>query len=182
MPTTDDFLTYAQWAGMATLALGALTGLGFLLKWGIRFRLVGATGFMVVLTVGLFSLGLVPFTRTVIPGAVRFSTVFDSGANQAVIVVPATITESQLEATLQQAASDLFSPGRLSRRGEDELVIRARTILHPEPGVSKPLYLGEIKRSLFVRNDDNMTIELFPESLAKLPPVPSGTEVEAQNS
>lgn len=168
MLTTDDFLTYAQWAGIATLAFGLLAGLGFLFKWGIRFRLVGVTGFMTVLTIGLFSLGLVPFTRTTVPGAVRFSTVFDSGADQAVIVVPQTITESELRATLQQAASDLFSLGRLSR-GEERLTIRARTILHPEPGVSQPLYLGQVKRSLSVRDDDQMTIEIFPENLAKLP-------------
>lgn len=168
MPTTDDFLTYAQWAAVATLAFGVLAGLGFLLKWGIRFRLVGATGFMVVLTAGLLTLGVIPFTRTTIPGAVRFSTVFDSGAAQAVIVVPPTITEPQLKATLQQAAGDLFSMGRLSR-GEDLLTVRARTVLHPEPGVSEPLILGRVKRSLSVREDQNMAIELFPENLAKLP-------------
>lgn len=168
MPTTDDFLTYAQWAAVVTLAFGILAGLGFLLKWGIRFRLVGATGFMVVLTAGLLTLGVIPFTRTTIPGAVRFSTVFDSGAAQAVIVVPPTITEPQLTATLQQAAGDLFSMGRLSR-GQDLLTVRARTVLHPEPGVSEPLILGQVKRSLSVRDDQNMTIELFPENLAKLP-------------
>lgn len=179
MLTTADFSTYAQWAGIATLAFGALSGLAFLLKWGIRFRLVGVTGFMAVLTVGLFSLGLVPFTRTVIPGAVRFSTVFDSGAAQAVIVVPPTITESELTATLQQAASDLFSMGRLGR-GEDQLTIRARTVLHPEPGVSQPLLLGQIKRSLSVREDENMAIELFPENLAKLPVSPAGTPAKPE--
>lgn len=168
MLTTDDFLTFAQWAAIATLAFGALSGLGFLLKWGLRFRLVGATGFMVVLTAGLFTLGVIPFTRTTIPGAVRFSTVFDSGAAQAVIVVPPTITEPELTATLQQAAGDLFSMGRLSR-GEDLLTIRARTVLHPQVGVSAPLILGQVKRSLSVRDDENMTIELFRENLAKLP-------------
>lgn len=172
MLTTDDFLTYAQWTGIATLAIAALTGLGFLLKWGIRFRMVGATGFMIVLTAGLLTLGFIPFTRTEIPGAVRFSTIFDSGASQAVIVVPPTITDSQLTATLQQAAGDLFSMGRLSR-GEDLLTIRARTILHPEPGVSEPLLLGQVQRSLSVRDDENMTIQLFPENLSKLPALPS---------
>jgi hypothetical protein len=176
MPTTADFSTYAQWAGIATLAFAALSGLAFLLKWGIRFRLVGVTGFMAVLTVGLFSLGLVPFTRTAIPGAVRFSTVFDSGAAQAVIVVPPTITESELTATLQQAASDLFSMGRLGR-GEEQLTIRARTVLHPEPGVSQPLVLGQVKRSLSVRDDENMTIELFPDNLAKLPDLSNETGI-----
>jgi hypothetical protein len=175
MLTTDDFLTYAQWAAIATLAFGVLSSLGFLLKWGIRFRLVGATGFMVVLTAGLLTLGVVPFTHTSVPGAVRFATVYDSGADQAVIVVPPTITESELTATLKQAAGDLFSMGRLSR-GQENLTIRARTVLHPETGISVPLALGQIKRSLSVRDDTNMTIELFPENLAQLPPTPAPTQ------
>jgi hypothetical protein len=101
---------------------------------------------------------------------VRYSTVFDSGADQVVIVVPPTITETELRATLQQAASNLFSVGRLSRRGQQQLTIRARTVLHPEAGVSEPLVLGQVKRSLFVKDDDKMEIQIFPKSLAKLPP------------
>jgi hypothetical protein len=173
IPTTADFLNYARWAGIATLVFASIAALSFLFRWGIRFRMVGATGFMAVLTGGLFTLGLVPFTRTVIPGAVRFSTVYDSGAAQAVIAVPPQITESQLEATLRQAASDLFSPGRLSM-GEKQLTIRARTVLHPEAGISQPLVLGRVKRSLSVRNDDQMAIEIYPERLAQLP-VPDET-------
>jgi hypothetical protein len=168
MPTTADFLTYTQWAGIATLAFAALTVLSFVLKWGIRFRLVGVTGFMLVLTSGLFALGLVPFTRTVVPGAVKFSTVYDTGATQTVIAVPPTITVSELDATLRQAAYDLFSPGRLGR-AQDKLTIRARTVLHPEPGLSEPLFLGQVRRSLTEREDDQMVIELFPENIAKLP-------------
>lgn len=180
MLTTADFLTYTRWAGIATLAFAALTILSFVVKWGIRFRLVGVTGFMAVLTGGLFALALVPFTRTVIPGAVKFSTIYDTGATQAVIAVPSTITVTELDATLRQAANDLFSPGRLGR-GQEKLTIRVRTILHPEPGVSEPVYLGQIRRSLTVREDDEMTIELFPDSLAKLPPT-SAAEVTPQNS
>jgi hypothetical protein len=172
LPTTDDFLTYAQWSGIATLAFAGLAVLSFFIKWGIRFRLVGVTGFMAVLTVGLFALSVVPFTRTTVPGAIRFSTVYDSGATQVVIAVPPTITVDELDATLQQAANDLFSPGRLSR-GEDKITIRARTVLHPEPRVSQPLYLGQIRRSLFDRDDDSMTIELIPDNIAKLPPAPT---------
>lgn len=181
MPTTADFLTYAQWAGIATLAFAGLAILGFVVKWGIRFRLVGVTGFMAVLTVGLFSLGLVPFTRTVIPGAVKFSTVYDSGATQAVIAVPPTITVPELNATLQQAANDLFSSGRLGL-GQNKLTVRARIVLHPEPGVSVPLYLGQIRRSLLVREDDQMMIELIPDHVAKLPPAPASLDTPLQNS
>lgn len=163
-----NFLTYAQWAGIATLVMGAIATLAFVLKWGFRFRLVGVTGFMGVLTVGLFALGVIPFTRAIIPGAVRFSTVYDSGATQVVITVPQTITAEQLTATLEQAASDLFSSGRLSR-GEAKLTVRARTVLHPEPGISQPLFLGQVRRSLFNRDDAEMEFLIYPENLAQLP-------------
>src|SRR5919202_4965702 len=168
MPTTADFLTFAQWAGIATIACGVIAILGFIFKWGIRFRLVGITGFMGVLTGGLFALGLVPFTRTVIPGAVHFSVVYDNGATQSVITVPSSITQSELEATLRPAASDLYSYGRMGGI-DNQLTIWARTVIHPEPGVSKPLFLGQAKRSLATRNDEQMAIEIFPESFAQLP-------------
>lgn len=168
MPTTADFLTAAQWVGITTLACAALTVLGFILKWGIRFRLVGATGFLGVVTGGLFALGLVPLTRTVVPGALRYSVVYDNGGTKTVIAVRPQITESELSATLRQAASDLYSYGRLGR-DEDKLTIRARTIIHPERGISKPLYLGQVKRSLANRNDEQMAIEIYQEQLAQLP-------------
>lgn len=168
MLTTADFLTFAQWVGILTLVSGVIAVVGFIFKWGIRFRLVGVTGFLGVLTVGLFALGLVPFTRTVIPGAIRFSVVYDNGGNQTVIAVPPSITQSELDATLRQAASDLFSYGRLGG-ADNQLTIRARTIVHPEPGVSQPLFLGEVKRSLATRNDDQMVINVYPESFAQLP-------------
>lgn len=170
MPTTADFLNYTQWMGITTLACAALTLLGFILKWGIRFRLVGITGFLGVLTGGLFALGLVPFTRTVIAGAVRYTVVYDNGGTQAVIAVAPQISESELEATLRQAASNLFSYGRLGRN-EDKLTIRARTVIHPEAGVSQPLYLGNIKSSLASRNDEQTAIEIYHEQLAQLPKV-----------
>ena len=168
MPTTADFLNLTQWIGITTLVSAAITILAFVLKWEFRFRLVGATGFLGVLTGGLFALSLVPLTRTVTPGAVRFTRVYDNGATQAVIAVKPQISETELEATLRQAASDLYSYGRLGRN-DDRLTIRARTIVHPQPGVSKPLYLGQIKRSLARRDDDKMQLEIFSDSLAQLP-------------
>lgn len=168
MQTGTNFLIAGEWVGIATLACAALVILGFIFKWGIRFRLVGATGLLGVVSTGLLALSLVPITRTVIPGAMRFSRVYDSGVTQVVIALPPKITETELSATLRQAANDLFSPGRLSR-GDQQLTIRARTILHPEPGISEPLYLGQIKRSLLLRDDPQMETTIFQESLARLP-------------
>jgi hypothetical protein len=169
MLTTSDFLQYTQWMGIATLVFAALTLLSFIFKWGIRFRLVGTTGFMLVLTGGLFALSLAPLSRTVIPGAVRYQLVYDNGGTQAVIIPSTPISPSQLEVTLRQAASDLYSYGRLGSREDNNLTIRARTVIHPEPGVSVPLYLGQIKRSLANREDPQMVSEIYEERFALLP-------------
>lgn len=168
MLTTAAFLQYTQWTGILTLVLAAITILAFVLKWGLRFRLVGVTGFMGVLTAGLFALGLVPFTRTLIPGAVPFSLIYDGGSTQAVIAVSPQITESELEATLRQAASNLYSYGRLGQ-ADKQLTIRARTIIHPEPGVSELINLGQVKRSLAQRDDAQMVVQINKQSFAKLP-------------
>lgn len=168
MFSTDDFARYTQWSGIATLIFAFITLLSFIFKWGIRFRLAGATGFMLVLTGGLFPLSLTPLTRTVIPGAVRYKLVYDSGSSQAVIATPSQISSSELDATLRQAASDLFSYGRLGTRQDNQLTIRARSIVHPEPGLSVPLYLGQVKRSLSDRDDSGMQIDIYEDNLEKL--------------
>ncbi len=169
MFSTDDFARYTQWSGIATLIFALITVVGFIFKWGIRFRLAGATGFMLVLTGGFFPLSLAPLTRTVIPGAIPYKLVFDNGSSKAVIATPPQITASELDLTLRQAASDLFSYGRLGSREDNQLTIRARTIVHPEPGLSVPLFLGQVKRSLSSREDNGMEIDIYEENLAKLP-------------
>jgi hypothetical protein len=165
---STDLVTYAQWSGYFTIFCAVLAILGWILKWGIRFRLVGVTGFMIVLTAGLFALNLGLYTRPVIPGAAKFTRVFDNGSTNLVIAVSPEITESELEATLLQAASDLYSPGRLAQ-GPEKMVIRARTVLHPKVGVTQPLYLGEVKRSLVARSDDQMEFTLYRKQFAQLP-------------
>ncbi|NEQ99741.1 MAG: DUF2518 family protein [Cyanothece sp. SIO2G6] len=176
IPTTEDFWVITQYCTYTTLAFGALSLLGFLFKWGFRFRLVGTTGFMIVLTCGAFGLSIVPFVQTTIPGSIPYQVTFDNGMSQAVIAVPPTVTESELDATLRQAALNLFSLGRAGNVNE-KMIVRARTLLHPELGVSIPLYLGDVKRSLAVREDEQMAVTLYPESLAQLPPRPPEAEV-----
>lgn len=168
MLTNADFLAFTQWTGILTLTCGVITVLSFLLKWGIRFRLVGVTGFLGVLTGGFFGLSLVPFSRTVIPDAARYVVVYDNGGPQAVVTVAPNIKESQLDATLRQAASDLFSYGRLGD-AQNQMTIQARTVIHPEPGVSKPLFLGQVKRSLGTRQDESLVVNVYSERFAQLP-------------
>lgn len=144
MPSPETFLDATKWMGIATLGLGAFAGLAFLTQWGIRFRLVGITGFCAVLTIGLFGLSFEPFVSTTVEGSVPYTTVFDSGASQLVIAVPADISDFALESTLRQAAINSFNPSQLSG-GAQSPKIRARAIIHREPGISDLLYLGQVQ-------------------------------------
>lgn len=170
--TNAQLLLYSQWSAIITIVFAIFTIITFIFKWGFRFRMVGVTSFMGVLTGGIFALSLGLFTRVEIPGAVRYSLVYDTGGNQTVIAVPPTITPNELEATMRQAAGDLFSFGR-GGSGTGKLTIRVRTILHPQEGVSEPLYLGEVKRSLAQREDENLEINLFKSSLKRLSSIQS---------
>ncbi|MGB3291364.1 MAG: Ycf51 family protein [Phormidesmis sp.] len=165
MLTPEQFLQAAGWFAIGTLAFGAVTAIAFFLKWGLRFRLVGATGFMGVLTVGLFGLSFQPLMRTAVPGAVPFETVFDSGASQIVIAVPNAITETELEATLLQAASNLLKPSRIGGSGQTTPTIRARAIVH-QPGVSELVYMGKVTPGTGA-NAKSPTVEIYPDQLAK---------------
>ncbi len=167
MWSTEQLLAYSRWSGYLTIFVAVLMIVGWVLKWGIRFRFVGVTGFMTVLTAGLFALSLSLYTRPTIPDAVRFSRVYDTGGVDLVVAVAPDINETQLAATMEQAALDLYSPGRLTQ-GTDQMTIRFRTVLHPEPGLSKLVYLGEVKRSLLSREDPQLQIKIDQKQLAQV--------------
>jgi len=167
MPTPELFRQACQWTALALLASGIFTTLAFVFKWGVRFRFVGVTSLLGVLTGSLLALSFFPLTRTIIPGAAKYNLVYDLAGPQVVITVSPTITSSELEATLLQASENLFSPGR-GGRGLDELTIRVRTILHQKSGVSQLIPLGQIQRSLTDRDDPDAKITLNEKNLAAL--------------
>lgn len=176
MTLPTNIFTYAQWSGIVTIICLITAIVAFIAGWGLRFRLVGVTSFMGLLTAGIFTLGLSFTPRTEIPGAVRYTLVYDNGSNLAVIAVPSEIAKSAIEPTVHQAANDLYSYGRTGANGQNRFTVEIRTIIHPQPGVSIPLYLGAAERSLASRNDDNIQIETFSQNIAQLPLGKENTE------
>lgn len=166
LPT--DIFVYAKWSAYVTILCLVVAILSFILGWGFRFRLVGVTSFMGVVTAGIFALGLGLFPHTEIPGAVRYTLIYDNGANQAVVAVSPDIDTSAIEPTLLQAVTDLDSYGRSGVGGNNQFTVKLRTILHPHPGISQPLFLGEAKRSLIVKGDEGIKIKVFSKNLSKL--------------
>lgn len=169
MQLPTDTYTYGVWIGYLTIGFFILTVIAFIAGWGFRFRLVGVTSFLAVITGSIFSLYLGFFTHVAIPGAVRYALIYDNGSNKAVVAVPPEIEADAVEPTLRQAAADLNSYGRTGSKGNDTFTISLRTVLHPEEGVSEPLFLGQIERSLTQRDDSSIEIEVFEENIAKLP-------------
>lgn len=169
MSNTIDFFLYAKWLGIATIVSLVVAIIAFVVGWSFRFRLVGVTSFMGVLTAGVFALGLGLFPHVAIPGAERYALIYDNGANQAVIAVSPEIEKSAIEPTLIQAATDLYSYGRTGTGGNDRFTVKLRTVLHPQPGTSQPLFLGIAQRSIIERNSKDIEIEVFDKNVAQLP-------------
>ena len=168
MELPTDIITYSIWSGYVTIAFLLLTIVAWIAGWGWRFRLFGATSFMTVITASIFALSLGLFSHTTVPGAARYSLVYDNGANKAVVVVSPDIEKSAIEPTLQQAAENLFTYGRTGTKGNDQFTIAMRTVLHPEDNVSRPLYLGQAKRSFSTRDNEDITIQVFENNLSQL--------------
>lgn len=169
MDFTGDLFTYSKWLGYATIFVLVATIVSFVVGWSFRFRLVGVTSFMGLLTIGTFALGLSFFPHQEIPGAARYTLIYDNGANLAVVAVAPDIEKSAIEPTLIQAATDLYTYGRTGAGGNNEFTIKLRTVLHPQAGISKPLFLGEAKRALIPRRNGGLEVNVFPDSLSKLP-------------
>jgi hypothetical protein len=168
MFSTEQLVLVAQALAIATVIFGAVTTVAFIAKWGFRFRMVGVTSFTGVLAGGVLGLSLSLYQRPMIPNSQPFVRVYDRSAGQLVISVNPKMTPAQLEATLKQAAIDLSSPGRSSADGT--ITVRARVLLHTEPGVTQPLYVGAAVRSLDSKRDDvnDIQVQIDADTLAKV--------------
>ena len=171
MDFNSSLFLYSKWLGYATIVCLVVAIISFVVGCSFRFRLVGVTSFMGVLTIGTFALGLSFFPHQEIPGATRYSLIYDNGANYAVVAVAPDIEKSAIEPTLLQAAEDLYSYGRTGTGGNNVFTIKLRTVLHPQAGISQPLYLGEAKRDLISLTDKEKEVEVdvFDDNIDKLP-------------
>jgi hypothetical protein len=123
---------------------------------------------MAVLVVGFFGLSFEPLTHSSIPGAIPYTTVYDSGAAQVVIKVPDSITEEALRATLRQAASNLFKASRLGGQPGQIPTIRARVLAHDSEGASRLVYLGQVQAVPNQETGEPLTIHVNRQALGQL--------------
>ena len=146
MAADPILLTAGQWLGAASGLLALTTVVGYLSRWGIRFRLVGVTSFTALLAISCLAFAVSYTPRVQITGAVSVPIVFDNGSDLVVAAAPADLPQDAAAATVQQVASNLRGSGRSSADG---LVhVRLRRVEAVAAGLSKPVVLAEATRNL----------------------------------
>jgi hypothetical protein len=137
-------LTAGEWLGIASAALLLLTVVAFVVRWGIRFRLVGVTSFTVLLSLSCLAFAVSYAPRQLVDGAVSVPVVFDNGSDLVVAAAPADLAPEAFGPSVQQVALNLRGSGR----GTQQVEVRLRRVEATAPGTDIPKVLATAIRNL----------------------------------
>jgi len=116
----------------------------FVVRWGIRFRLVGVTSFTVLLSLSCLAFAVSYAPRQLVDGAVSVPVVFDNGTDLVVAAAPADLDPAAFGPSVQQVALNLRGSGR----GTELVEVRLRRVEATAPGTDTPLVLATAIRNL----------------------------------
>ena len=145
-------LTAGEWLGIASAALLLLTVVAFVVRWGIRFRLVGVTSFTVLLSLSCLAFAVSYAPRQLVDGAVSVPVVFDNGSDLVVAAAPADLAPEAFGPSVQQVAVNLRGSGR----GTQQVEVRLRRVEATAPGTDTPKVLATAIRNL---EDGSVTLQ-----------------------
>jgi hypothetical protein len=134
-------LVASKWLGLAALALLVLTVIGFVARWGIRFRLVGVTSFTALLAISCAAFAVSYSPRVTVPGAMTVPVVFDNGTDLVVAAAPLDLPPESEAPTAEQVARNLRPTGRAPADGV--VHVRLRRLEDAGEGKSRPVVLAE---------------------------------------
>ncbi|MBM5794188.1 MAG: hypothetical protein FJ070_01720 [Cyanobacteria bacterium K_DeepCast_150m_m2_101] len=137
-------LTAGEWLGVASAVLLVLTLISFVVRWGIRFRLVGVTSFTVLLSLSCLAFAVSYAPRQLVDGAVSVPVVFDNGSDLVVAAAPADLDPAAFAPSVQQVALNLRGSGR----GTQLVEVRLRRVDPTAPGTDTPVVLATAIRNL----------------------------------
>jgi hypothetical protein len=144
-------LTAGEWLGVASAVLLVLTVVGFLVRWGIRFRLVGITSFTVLLSLSCLAFAVSYTPRQLVEGAISVPVVFDNGSDLVIAAAPAQMAPETYGPSVQQVALNLRGSGR----GTQQVEVRLRRVAPKSDGSDVPVVLATA-----IRNLDDGTVVL----------------------
>ena len=137
-------LTAGEWLGVASAVLLLLTVVAFVVRWGIRFRLVGVTSFTVLLSLSCLAFAVSYTPRQLVDGAVSVPVVFDNGSDLVIAAAAADLDAAAFGPSVQQVALNLRGSGR----GTQLVEVRLRRVEATAPGTDTPVVLATAIRNL----------------------------------
>ncbi|QVV68195.1 DUF2518 family protein [Synechococcus sp. LA31] len=137
-------LTAGEWLGAASAVLLVLTVVAFLVRWGIRFRLVGVTSFTVLLSLSCLAFAVSYTPRQTVEGAISVPVVFDNGSDLVVAAAPADMPLETFLPSVEQVAINLRGSGR----GTQTVEVRLRRVESTADGTDTPVVLATAIRNL----------------------------------
>ena len=137
-------LTAGEWLGIASAVLLLLTVVAFVVRWGIRFRLVGVTSFTVLLSLSCLAFAVSYAPRLQVEGAVSVPVVFDNGSDLVVAAAPADLAPEAFQPSVEQVALNLRGSGR----GTQLVEVRLRRVESKASGTDTPVVLASAVRNL----------------------------------
>jgi hypothetical protein len=157
MAADPILLVAAKWLGLAAGGLLLLTVIGFVARWGIRFRLVGVTSFTTLLAISCAAFAISYSPRISVPGAITVPVVFDNGSDLVVAAAPPDLPPEAEGPTAEQVARNLRPTGRAPAAGVVRVKLRG---LEPAgEGVSRPVVLAEADLDL---KSGEISVQLRP--------------------
>jgi len=152
MPLNELLQESSKWLGWAGAVLSIITIISFFIGWDIKFRLIGATIFTLLLSGSLFTFVNSYTPPVIVEGAKYTPVVYDNGYDLVVAQAPDDFPEEAIQPTLEQIAGNLKGKGR----NGVNVHVRLRKISPIENGISRPTIIGEVIRDL----EQNLTIPI----------------------
>ena len=137
----QDATRWLAWSGSG---LGILTILAYLFKWGIKFRLTGASIFTLLLSASCWAFEQSYSPPFNVEGYKYAPIVYDNGFDLVVAQASTDFPKEAIKPTLLQIAGNLKGGGRNGA----QVKVRLRKIESVGEGISKPIILGEIINDL----------------------------------
>ena len=130
--------------GFLGIFLFCVTLIAFILNFGFKFRIIGATIFSLLLSLSSWAFIQSYTEKVVIEDAKYVPIVYDNGFDLIIAKVDNNFPEESLEPTLEQLSENL----RKGSRSGANVKIKIRKLEKISDSVSKPVVIGEVQKNV----------------------------------
>ena len=130
--------------GIVGIFLFICTIAAFILNFGFKFRIIGATIFSLLLSLSSWAFIQSYSEKVVIEGATYLPIVYDNGFDLIIAKAEDDFPEDSINPTLEQLSKNL----RKGSRAGANVKIKIRKLEKLSDGVSKPVIIGEVQKNV----------------------------------